>query len=95
MSAPNRDSLSATIVTTVRDAVHDAIETLADDLRRPALVTRAQLCRELAISSSTASRLVREGMPSIKLAPGQGAVRYDLTEVLDWLRERDLSEVAS
>lgn len=50
------------------------------------MLTRQQLCAELAISESTVRRLERDGLPCTPV--GARTKRYDLTEVSHWLRGR-------
>ena len=51
-------------------------------------VTKATVAEHLGVSVSTVDHLVARGMPSAKLGDGrQGARRFLLSEVDDWMRE--------
>ena len=57
------------------------------------LVVLAVLCEYLGVSESTGDRLRRDGMPCYDVSPSaknrrQRVYRYDLGEVLAWLRTR-------
>ena len=55
----------------------------SSDTRPLPLLTPQALCAQLSISYRTYSRLVRAGLPFV---PVMTARRYEVAEVLDWLR---------
>lgn len=50
------------------------------------LVTKKELSESTKLSIATIDRLMRDGMPHIKL---ERAVRFDLEEVVIWLKAGD------
>lgn len=58
--------------------------------RPPVLLDRAGLARELCVSVGTLDRLRNEGMPELRVGD---APRFELSEVLAWLRARSASNV--
>lgn len=63
----------------------DPCECAKHEPRRPALLTRDALARELSISPSCLARLRREGLPTLFVA---GMPRFELADALAWLRAR-------
>lgn len=50
------------------------------------LVTTKEMAGILSVHENTLFNLAKEGMPRYKL--GSNAVRYDVEEVLEWVRTR-------
>jgi len=57
------------------------------------LLTEAQVVEELGVTRPTLYRWRRFGMPYVPL--GTRAVRYNLSEVMQWLEERKTASGAS
>lgn len=49
------------------------------------MLNKEELAKELNISVPMVNKLMRQGMPRIKIGT---AVRFDYEEVLTWLKER-------
>jgi hypothetical protein len=70
----------------VREEIADAIRThQTPPPDRPALLDRKSVARELGVSIATIDRLVREGMPHVRVGDCK---RFELDRVLDWIRRR-------
>jgi hypothetical protein len=80
LAAAVRDLLAPII----REAVLDAFAELEPE-PRPALIDRAALARELHVSTATVSRLMREGLPFVRVGD---AARFELARALTWLQSR-------
>lgn len=52
---------------------------------RPALLDRGRFAREVSVSPATVDRLVREGLPFVRVGADR---RFDLAECVAWLRAR-------
>lgn len=50
------------------------------------MLTKKQLMEKLNISLPTVGKLMKQGMPYIKIGK---AVRFDYDEVLKWIKERN------
>ena len=50
------------------------------------MLKKTELAEKLNISVPMVDKLMREGMPRIKIGT---AVRFELVEVVKWLKERD------
>ena len=50
------------------------------------VLNKEELAKELNISVPMVNKLMRQGMPRIKIGT---AVRFELVEVVKWLKERD------
>lgn len=55
-------------------------------MRKTKIVTTAKLADFMAVHENTIYNWVRLGMPRIKVG---NTVRYDLEEVLEWVKERN------
>ncbi len=55
-----------------------------------AVLTRAELADALGCSVSKVAGLIREGCPCVRL--GSDAPRFELAEVLTWLRTREVAQ---
>jgi hypothetical protein len=73
----------------VREAAAEAVRAALGEHAPPeppsALVDRRELARQLACSDRTIARLESEGLPVVRVGD---APRYELAEVLQWLRGR-------
>jgi hypothetical protein len=88
MSSPF-DGLVDAIASAVANAVADRLpESLPFQAQKPALLDRQGLARELGISEPTVARLVKEGLPVIRI---HSAVRFDLRDCLAWLKSHQPS----
>lgn len=67
----------------VREEIAELVERAAEP--RPALLTTEQLARELGVSVATVRRMKCDGMPVVWVVESP---RYQLDEVLVWLRSR-------
>lgn len=52
------------------------------------LITKHQLAKWLRVSEATINRMMSDGLPHHRLGTGYRLVRYDLGEVMAWLRKR-------
>jgi hypothetical protein len=64
-----------------RDVVPEILELLLNKPEPPTLLTKRALARELSCSESTVDRLVRRGMPSIRVLDAR---RFDLKKCIAW-----------
>jgi hypothetical protein len=88
---PLVQALSTVVREAVRTEVEAVLEDLVEDLRRPRpLLDRGGLAHALDVGTPMIDRLRREGMPTIIV----GSVpRWNLQDVLQWLRERQSVEL--
>lgn len=49
------------------------------------MLNKKELAKELNISESMVNKLIAQGLPHIKVG---SAVRFNLNEVINWLKER-------
>lgn len=89
----HRDPLTAALETVlgpiVRTAVAEAMEDHDRPQAQPELLTAVQLCEKLQISRNTLGRLQHEGLPRVMVLD---APRYDLDDVMAWLKARGTKE---
>ena len=74
----------------LRQAVRAELEPMLKDLvpsPKPALMTTAELARELRVCTKTIDRLRKEGLPHVLV--GDNCPRYRLESVLNWLESRE------
>ncbi len=85
-----------TIEGAIAAAVLDALRPELDELRgaihqapaeRPALLTAGELAAQLRVSRSTVARMRADGCPIVRVIDSP---RYDLVEVIAWLRAPQL-----
>jgi hypothetical protein len=85
-----QDPLTQALAASLRPVLEDVVrEMLAEHVpaeRPTALLTRAELARELRVCSTIVSRLVRDGMPHVLLGT---AIRFEAARCLEWLRGRN------
>lgn len=89
-SDPLQDALAGVLTPIVRNAVAEALETQQAPHAAepaPALLTAVQLCNQLQVSKQTLNRLVQLGLPRVFVLESP---RYDLGEVIAWLRARSM-----
>ncbi len=55
-----------------------------NSLNEVKLISPTELCKVLAVTKPTLARWRKQGLPCFK---GQRTVRYDLNEVLKWLKK--------
>jgi len=76
------------LVDAISSAVVAQLQPVLDDLARPepapALLTRAQLAKQLGTSIASVDRLVRRGAPYVRLGDHR---RFRLAAVLAWLEQ--------
>jgi len=81
LSWMEREAFRATLT---RGQMSDpAIQPIADDVL---LIDGARLCRMLSISKSTMHSMRRSGKLPLKIIKLNGAVRYEASEVAEWVR---------
>jgi hypothetical protein len=74
----------------ISEAVAGALEAIGPTGQAPALLDRAGLARAFDVSLATLDRLRAEGCPELRLGD---APRFELSEVLGWLRDRRRSAI--
>lgn len=77
-------SLDALLRRAVREELEEVMTSIATS-PRPALLDTAELARELSTSEGTIRRQRKLGLPTVMLGDSP---RFDLDEVLAWLRSR-------
>jgi hypothetical protein len=81
--------MSDPILDAMRAAVRAELAPMLKDLAptpKPALMTTAELARELRVCTKTIDRLRKEGLPHVLV--GDNCPRYRLSAVLAWLESR-------
>lgn len=81
--------MSDLILDAMRQAVRAELEPMLKDLApapKPALMTTAELARELRVCSKSIDRLRSKGMPAVYV--GDSCPRFRLDAVLSWLESR-------
>lgn len=74
----------AELASLVRDAVADALAA-REQAAAPALCDQAGIARALGVSTPTIRKMVRDGMPELRVGD---APRYELATCIAWLRAR-------
>lgn len=69
----------------VKEVICEALDDAGRSVDAPVLLAREQLASALQISLGTLAKLRREGLPVLQVGDSP---RFDLQEVLAWLRAR-------
>jgi len=77
------------LVTMTRDELEQTVDRAVDRrlselVAGPRFMTIVQLCEMLDVSKPTATALVREGLPAVRVGR---ELRFERTAVAEWLRE--------
>jgi excisionase family DNA binding protein len=77
----------------LRDVVFEVMQEWVEDARKPlALLDRGGLAQALGCSTTTISKLLRDGCPSVRLGDVH---RFKLDEVLAWLKQRKTAQTGA
>lgn len=53
------------------------------------MLTKKELANELNVSLTTIDRMIKRGLPNYKTSNDNGTIRFEYTEVKDWLRNNN------